>query len=361
MKIGILTFHCAHNYGAMLQAYGLQSFFSSMGNEAYIIDYRPQYLTAPYNIHSWRFVITRQFSKSLRNIFYRLKYRVEQNERYNAFEEFLNEFNLVPVKELQNFDTIVIGSDQVWSTIICKGFDNLYWGKFPRKAGSKIISYAASIGRSDWDAREKEMAASLLKNFDAISVREISLVSTIKALTDKPVCQVLDPTLLAGKEAFSAIARNMALSQTEKYIVTYEVAHMPQLHDCARRLAKEMGLDVYNMEAYPTYKTLEHPLRIASPKDFIGLIQNAALVITNSFHGTCFSILFQRPFYTFKFGNRTDLRSASLLSALGIGHRFIEKYEDTRDAGEINYTIVGDKLQELRTASVQFLQNALYS
>lgn len=361
MRIGILTFHCAHNYGAMLQAFGLQSFLSKMDNEAYIIDYRPQYLTSPTNIHSWRFGITRQLSKSIKNIFYRLKYRTEQNERYKAFEDFFNEFNLAPIKDLQNFDAFVIGSDQVWSTIICKGFDNLFWGEFPRKSGSKMISYAASIGRSNWNAREREKAASLLNNFNAISVREKSSINIIKGLTKKPVFQVLDPTLLAGKEAFSAIARTSALPQAGNYIITYEVAHMPQLHDCARRMANKLGLAVYNIEAYPTYKALEHPLRTASPKDFVGLIQNAAMVFTNSFHGTCFSILFNKPFYTFKFGNSTDLRSASLLSALGISHRLIEKYEDIRNTEELNYTLVENKLQKLRTESAQFLQNALRS
>lgn len=361
MKIGILTFHCAHNYGAVLQAYALQSYLLGKNYDVHIVDYRPNYLTSQYDIASWRYRLSKNPVQSVKNIYSKVKHRAEQRARYERFVDFSREFRLSPISQLANFDAYVIGSDQVWSTIICKGFDNLYWGNFPHKINAKIISYAASIGRSQWNRSELLQATELLNNFHHISVREESAVGVIGSLTNKPVYQVLDPTLLVGKDAFAKVATTPAPIKGKAYILTYEVSHMPQLHNFARRLAQKTGLQVYNLEAFPTYKPLEHPLRTAGPGDFIGMIKNAAFVITNSFHGTCFSILFNKRFYTLGFGNNTDLRSRSVLTALNLGEKLIRGDENITDYAEPDWESVGNRLQTLRAASVLYLDNALDS
>lgn len=358
MKIGILTFHCAHNYGAVLQTYALMNFCRSLGHEVYVIDYRPIYLTKVYDLFSLSHWIDHNPQKCIQKVINNIMYFSEQRKRYKAFATFINRLNLIPVKSLveSRLDCILIGSDQVWSTEIAGCFDKLFWGQFP-KNGLKIISYAASCGRAIWNEAETLKVRSFLEQFDSISVREAELQNYLNQVIDKPVYCVLDPTLLVGEKVFDLISSSLVIPK--KYVLTYEVAYMPRLHEYAHDIAKKLGAEVISLEAYPSYnKVISNPFRTASPNDFIALFKDASYVITNSFHGTSFSIIYKRNFYTLKFGTKTDERSESLLNLLSLSNRMIS-VGDVVDYNSIDYGCISGKVENAIISSKEFLLNSL--
>ena len=186
MKIGILTFHCAHNYGAVLQAYGLQEYLRSQGHETYIIDYRPGYLTRNYkafNIRFWMASTPREIVYKLRYEPFLWKHRILRSK---AFDRFIrNRFDLHPYVRHTNFsdfDAIFLGSDQIWNkTITGQRYDEVFFGG---NATCRVIAYAASMGGGTLSDKDRERLRQYLAPMTAIGVREESLKELLQPLSD---------------------------------------------------------------------------------------------------------------------------------------------------------------------------------
>lgn len=356
MKIGILTFHCAHNYGAVLQAYGLKEYLLNLGHEVYMIDYRPSYLMKPYGLFSRQRWIHKQ--DLMRNFIFNVMRFKDIKRRWMGFQQFINQFPLLSISKIDmvGLDAVFIGSDQVWSTKLCRGFDSYFWGEAFRDKPIRMISYAASSGASVWNDRDREQVRKLLQNFSSVSVRENTLKNTLSLLTNREVVQVLDPTLIAGCKAFEKIA--IAPSIKEKYVLIYEVYHMPKVYSIAHRIAEKIGAKVVSLEAFPSFQKKDNALIAASPREFVGLFKNAAAVVTNSFHGTAFSIIFKRPFYTVALGSANDCRSASLLSALGLTDRMIDDRSNVAFS-EVDFDIAYKLLAAEQGKSREFIIKSL--
>ena len=185
MKIGILTFHCAHNYGAVLQAYGLQEYLRSQGHETYIIDYRPGYLTRNYkafNIRFWMASTPREIVYKLRYEPFLWKHRILRSK---AFDRFIrNRFDLHPYVRHTNFsdfDAIFLGSDQIWNkTITGQRYDEVFFGG---NATCRVIAYAASMGRGTLSDKDRERLRQYLAPMTAIGVREEGVVAAAERQT----------------------------------------------------------------------------------------------------------------------------------------------------------------------------------
>ncbi len=362
MKIGILTFHCAHNYGAVLQCYALQETLKSLGHKVEIIDYKPNYLVSPYRSF---------YSKRLRgcNLLERVKAFVKEFllmpkriKRYNAFQSFIkNRLNLsrtVKGKDIPlQYDTYIIGSDQIWNPKITNGFDSVFFGNFNfAKNGRTYISYAASMEAKIIDKETEAYYRKALMNFDALSVREIQLKTLLQPLTEKNIELVLDPTLLADKKIWDKIAERPDIDR--KYILVYEVRQDSNTERVAQQLAKEIDAEVIKITAGLNLCYSSNIKQCESPEKFIGWIKYADCIITTSFHGTAFSIIFNRPFYCLKLDDGADTRSASLLNSLSLEDRFIDKTSNLTFTS-IDFSEANKRLANMQVKSLTFLINAL--
>lgn len=181
MKIGILTFHAAHNYGAVLQCYALQEYLKSKGNEVFVIDYRSKYL-----LDCYKWFNCKLFIKSIVKFTFIKEWKkmLDKRKRSNKFETFIqNRLNIINVSILKTnfFDYIVIGSDQVWNTKLTNGYDKYYWGQFCHPVQTKIISYSASL-ELIWPKDEDDNVKKMLSNFERISVREKDLAIKLSSI-----------------------------------------------------------------------------------------------------------------------------------------------------------------------------------
>ena len=362
MKIGILTFHCAYNYGAVLQAYALQEFLKSKGYSVEIINYRPKYLLTGYRLFhriKWRGVIG--FVKDV------IKELIIFPKRFRCWLGFFcferKYFNLSkPISEKSSipssYDVYVVGSDQIWNPYLTHGFDPVYFCDFSfRKDGKFYISYAPSIGITSLNEEERSFFRKQLQNFDIISVREQNARELLTPLVDKPLRCVLDPTLMTPQHVWNKMLTNTFKSEG-KYVLVYQAIPNKETLSIAYHIAKQLSAKVIPIACVASFYSRKES-QLESPEGFINAIRNATCVVTNSFHGTAFSIIMNRPFYTTMHEeNGLNERSRSLLNLLGLQHRMIA-LNDLPTFSMIDYSKVNSLLDDLRMESQDFLASSL--
>ncbi len=354
MKIGVLTFHCAHNYGAVLQAYALQEHLKSLGHHVEIIDYRPDYLLAPYKSFKTYKSLLKRFGQ-----FPWLPSRILRQKRFSHFISRKLELS----RGLQadafagnRYDAYILGSDQIWNFRITRG-DMTFLGVFDRPAESRLISYAASTevshegGGVDY-AAEKQF----LEKFSAISVREDLLRDQIQPLVDTTVFTVLDPTLLVDPVAFEGITER---TRDSGFLLVYQVKRDANITLYSKKIMEKENIS-YNIELIPSVerKDLLNPYAAASPGAFLHLFKTANFVVTTSFHGTVFSIIFRKQFVCVMNKTRGNYRISSLLKKLGIEDRMVYTVDEVPDQ-LIDYDVVSKRLEILRKESREFIAAAL--
>lgn len=359
MEIGILTFHSAHNYGAVLQCYALQEVLKEMGFVVTVIDYRPYYITRAYNIINIYRILSRNPLEIFRKIILEFLCLIKRIRRYNKFDNFINKYyNLSIIRDISpDYEVYVIGSDQIWNPKITRGFDGYYFGCFPFPKGKrKYIAYAASMETESLSDSMKDYLRTYLCNFDAISVRESQLAKLLRSLTDKDIHVVLDPTLLADISIWNKFISKPPLK--EKYVLIYQVRGDRKItKKIANHIAKQLGALVVTITVLPTWRRGKWLLQTESPQDFVNWFRYATCVVSASFHGTAFSIIFNKPFYCIKMGFR-DTREISLLSSLGLENRIVEK-NSLPVFNEIDYKDINCKLRKYRNESMCFLKSSL--
>ena len=359
MKIGILTFHCAHNYGAILQCYALQEYLKVQGHNVEVIDYRPPYLLKPYSLFNINRIRSRNPIRIIKNFIRESILFYGRYKRYCGFESFIkNRLNLsakVKGKNIpDNYDVYIIGSDQVWNPKITEEFDNIYFANFPfKKEQKKYISYAASMETQELNHEQKKYFTSALNSLDQISVRENVLCELLQPLTHKDIKQVLDPTLLIESSVWEKVVTppNIKL----KYVLVYQVRINERTMQIANEIAKQIGGIVIETVAWLDKQCLKNKYQYASPEMFLGLIKHASCIVTTSFHGTAFSVIFNKPFYTLVLNDGKDSRSLSLLSSVGLRDRAIS-LETVPTFTPIDYSKANQQLNIIRKESSQFLK-----
>lgn len=360
MRIGILTFHRARNYGAVLQAYGLQEVLKKMGHYVEIIDYRPEVLSRVYNT-SLNFKDIKKLLGSLISYPFR-KIRGRLFEGFNS--KYLNISKFSFTKHIQadvSYDAIFFGSDQVWNPEITGGIDDIYWGNF--KTNKKIlkIAYAASAGGeiellSQYDGLEK-----LLENFDSISVREDDLNNLISSRINGTVTTVLDPTLLITEKFWSDIASPVV---SGKYLLLYQVNPNKDALFLAERIAEKYNLKIVEIWNGFNFRDAFGKKLFVSPNEFVSLFKYAQYVITTSFHGAAFSLIFRKNFYYVGGSLKNESRISQLLDKFSLSDRFIRQSDLAKmDFSDIDWAglNVDVKLQNLRKLSLKFIKNSLIS
>jgi hypothetical protein len=292
-KVGIVTFHNALSYGAALQSYGLQQFLKAKGIDNDIIDYECEFINQRYKklINIEKSNVPKSLLGSL------LKYK----NKKKSLELFANfrENNMVlskncgkeTIKSLAgDYSAFIAGSDQVWSPT-CAGFDLTYFLDFAEPW--QKFSYAASLGTKNIPEDKVENYRELLKDFQGVSLRESSGINAVEGIVDTAPQVHIDPTLLLDRNEWDKLSENVKINRP--YIFLYNVKKPKRLIDYAVKLGKEKGLEVYylNDRHFPKIKGLNF-LPPVSPRGFVGLIKNAEYVVTNSFHGCAFSLIYHK-------------------------------------------------------------------
>lgn len=359
MKIGLLTFHAAHNYGAVLQAYATQETIKEMGLSIEVIDYNPPYL-----------IKQRLFPFSSKTTFLvNLKIAIEglitlpwKQKRISNFQKFVSaqlqlsktNYHDQPFAENNDYDVFIMGSDQVWNCKLTKGFDPVYLGNFKIKPTAKRISYAASMSHYALTPAQVDEFSQLLNNFKAISVREEELRDYLDKKYAKDATVVLDPTLLLSSKKWSSIA--VKPNTSKKYVLVYSIDLRNEAMRIAHKIASEIDAEVIELTMSIDKNVLKNKYQTASPEEYIGLFEHAEFVVTSSFHGTAFSLIFNKPFFSIAHGTDKDSRQKTILNNLGVLDRFIAK--DANPSFEaLDFTIPNQKLNAMRETSIQFLKN----
>lgn len=367
-RVGILTFHQAHNYGAMLQAWALTHYINSMGYQAEIINYHSAEVSRLYRFIPWQLrppvkrILKEYPLKTAIKICLKELWRLRPVvrvwwKRRDSFKRFMNQYlhchgkglSLRQLKDLP-YDAVICGSDQIWVTQ-----DPAYYAGFETKA--RKIAYAPSIGNRQFPVEMHSTIYRWLRDFDAVSVREQSLADYLVGLYGCPMPPVtLDPTLLLKAADYNKITAENQHPE-KAYVFVYCVLENDSMVQMAQAYAQEHGMDIIVLRGFWRDDVKDQIQDAQSgPEEFLSYIKNAAYVVTNSFHGTVFSILFHVPFasvYPDGGNNRID----NLLQALNLQDRHVAEGE-LPDVGS-EWTEVDRKLSSLRESSDTFLRNAL--
>ena len=361
MKIGILTFHGADNYGAVLQAFALQEYIQSIDNVAEMVNYSPEAVLKDYKTFSLAFSPT--FSGAKRYLlhplillrrFIRIIPFVRRAKKFNEFRKRffgLQAASYTDIEKIpQDYDAYVIGSDQVWNTKISQDGKFVYFGKFKRNNKSTCISYAASAG----DGEELLNTPEYFESFDNIAVREVSLKNHLQNNLNIASEIVVDPTLLVKPEVWDRVAATSTYNTREKYVLVYMVYYTEKALRIAKKIAKRMNMKVIIIDFCRITKN--HFIAPIGPEDFVNLFKNASYVVTTSFHGTVFSVIFRRNFYFISTRRKGENRVKLLLNDLKLEHRIVE---DMPTPEQIDYSYAMQVLPDLRASSEAFLQRTL--
>lgn len=353
-QIGIITWHYFHNYGGVLQAYALQKYLTMKENNVKIINYKG-------NQKSWKSIISSMVYSScfLSKVLGR-----ERNYKFNKFiKENLNLthlYNNQNIKKLneRQFDIFFVGSDQVWSPTL---LDTAYLLDFVGD-NNKKCSYASSSVISTDDNKLIDVYKQHLTKFRKISVREQKSKENIEKYIGQKVEVVLDPTLLLNDRDYDKIIDSRKVPKGD-YILCYFLGNRPFYKDVVDSLNVN-GLEVYsvlgNGEGFAPYNRLSD----LSPKEFLGVVKNCKLFITDSFHGVAFSIIFKRNFFVLeRFAGDSNInqnpRVEHILNILQLQDRKIAEVEKCYNSNTINYNQVYERLNSYRKLSYKFIDDCL--
>lgn len=353
MKIAILTFQFAHNYGAQLQAYALKNYITSQGCEVDIAPYYPEIFRRAYENDPFASNIS--IKKRLRRLlFYRRK-----QEQYKLFTTFqkdsLKLSNSITDKEkiesyLNRYDAVVFGSDQIWNTDLTGDSAEVYFGE---GINTRKIAYAASVGSKVLTERQKVLIKQNLPAFESVSVRERNTKQMFEGLVDKRPEVVLDPVFLLDTSQWEKLALQAKINVPERYMLLYFLKDDSILLQHARNYAAKQHIEI--LEVHPTvakFHTGTNHLKNVGPYEFLYLIANAECVCTNSFHATAFSVIFQKLLLHIPNCLSPD-RTKSLLESIGM--KIIDGEQET-PLYKLSYS---NKLYELKLYSKSFLDQAL--
>lgn len=358
MKIGILTFHRANNYGAVLQCYALQEFLKSLGHDTYVIDYRPDYVEKRYKVFSRRYWIVRDLKKTFKKLLtepYLCYIRYKRNKELDVFIK--NRYNLYPYSpEESDLDVVILGSDQIWNPKLTgNGFDEVFFGKGYK---CRKVAYAASNRSETLTPEEISFYKSHLCKLDFIGVRETKLQNLLQPYTSKKVYLNIDPTLLMSKNWTAEL--NMTRVINTNYVMLYEVTRHLENRKLAKEYAKQESYSFVELTGALalSYRYTQNLDQTASPEKFLCYLKYASCIFTTSFHGTALSVLFEKDFYYIKQNTSADFRIETLLKELGLENRIIDNIYIPQSV-PIVYDEVRRKLDTFRSESVNYLKHAL--
>lgn len=368
MKIGILTYHRAHNYGAVLQAYALRTFLQKQGHDVEFVDYWPDSHEEKYKTFSFDTFNPLSFiQKGKYIISFLLSYRRRRKRRKKFLSFMQNQLGLTKNPQYtqenslikERYDLIVYGSDQIWRNHIVDKrdkFDPMYFGE-NLPASQKIISYAVSMGVIDANEEDRAFLQKALSQYSTILVREKNLSKLVSNLGYENKV-VLDPVFLLEKIEWEKMVVNVP-KRDYKYILYYQLVFSQEGLELAKKLQAKLNCELIILTGtvIPLNFT-KNTKQTASPIEFLSLIKDAEYVITTSFHGTAFSIVFEKQFYSINL-EKISGRVQTLLSQMDISDRCVKSILDFEQIKLIDYQSINQKKEAIINESKKELYNAL--
>lgn len=370
MKVGMMTWFQYHNYGTALQVVALSKTLDAMGHMPFVIHYTPKTQVVKQHKNG---VLADSISKAVTRIKSHPYHRYQETQREEKFTHFYEEYlhftascNILPKLEGLNseFDAFVCGSDQIWSPSC---FDPHYFLDFVSDE-RKMIAYAPSVGLSSIEDKNIEaQIKKLASRFEHISTREASGSEIIEDLVGKEVKTVLDPTFLLMDNDWRQLSSEMGKDRSP-YLLVYMLGTNEQYWKEIYRIAERLHLQVKVIPVF--FKDLHRTGCIqeaVGPEDFLSLVDGADYICTDSFHGTVFSIIFNKRFTVFERFKKGDAlnqnsRIYNILSLLHLEERLIcDKRSQEKIVEDIDYAKVNEILSSLRQQSLSYLQNALHN
>ena len=319
-RIGIVTIHSDLHYGAALQAYALCAYLKGNGYKAKIVNY----IKKP-NI-KYKYPFPKNIAYKLMNYPRYLRYRcflkqMVTTKKYRTIEDFYD-FS-------EYFDVLCTGSDQVWNPQ-CGGLNQLNPVYFlhVKRPNYKKISYAASVGAYHYNNQEKEFVSKWINDYDHISVREEYSRNEIVRVSGykQNIPVVIDPTFLLNKRDWSKVCHNITLK--EPYILVYYLDNISLIMECAMQLKERTDWKVVMMSnKLSKLHGVDINIHFCGPREFVGLIKNAQYILTDSFHGTAFSVNLRKNFASILKPDN-PYRSKTLLEKAGLTERLISNIQE---------------------------------
>ena len=371
MKAGLVTFYHIHHYGALLQAAATERAVETLGGECEIVDYFVNQDNSLFRKPTGLGSAAADVHTALH--YQALKARYERFEKFSRDHLRISKHRFESLKELRDaelpYDVILSGSDQIWNPKIFPDghFDPVFFGTFSEK---RKIAYAPSFGIPKVPEEMEEELRSYLEGFSHIGVRETQGRQIVKEVSGKDVPVVLDPTLLLTAEQWAEMANTPegypgdCANTPGGYILCYCISKPGPLAPYIQQLAGKTGLPVVQLcgirrKVHPQAKCIFD----AGPAEFLGLFKNASYVCTNSFHGTVFSVQFQKPFFTAvapsELAAPERSRTFSILNRLGLTQRIIGKGDTAGLLDEIDWDVVSRRLVKARQGSLDYLKAAM--
>lgn len=366
--VGIASPYKDYNYGTVLQAYALYKILDDLGVKSEYIDY-----TASSSLPAWK-RISRYFLHPIqlwRRLFRKQKVNpivtfLQSDAFYANKVEYDKFIAQIPCSECYDINTIkqsdkryslfIVGSDQTWSPFL-NDTNSLYFLNFTEDR--KKNSYAPSLGTSDLSDEYKQLLKKKISLFNHVSCREHFGAQLLSDLTGKDVVEVLDPTLLLTKEDWERFELPVD-SLPKHYILVYQLGTRPEIRNYAKVLSKKKSLPIVSLLTNEFTKSWESAIDGIGPAQFLWLIHHADSVVTDSFHGTMFSINFEKQFYSFTKveggNNRFDnIRLLDILSCYNLENRIITDING-QHPNDIDYHTLYPDLAENRMKSISYLK-----
>ncbi len=355
-KIGILTFSRVRNYGAVLQSWALKNIILKLGHSCEIINYSNNFLSVKYKLMPNHKIFN--FKELILDIL-RLPLKLLETYNFCKFNSFLYSNKKIFFKRdlyslNDKYDLFIVGSDQVWNLDLT-GNDTSYFLDFVTD-NYKKNAYAASFGKDRLTEEQKKIFRYFLEKFNKLSVREIQGQNIIKELIDKEIPVLLDPTMLLDKNDWENIA---IFPKKNNFILLYLMDFDRDIINFAEKFAKHKKIEIiYLSSAFRKKINAKYVNPI--PQEWVGYFMNAEYIVTNSFHGLCFAINFNKHFFVdlLPLPANVNSRLENILDLFNLRDRLIDNIGNDYDR-LIDYEFVNKILEIEREKSINYLKEII--
>lgn len=362
MKLCTITCHDVYNAGASLQAYALQTYLKSLGYDVRIIDYKPDYLSRHYRLD---IIGNPKYDKPFLRQAYllaKLPGRLRALPRKRAFDDFTAKYLVLTRRYASNkelsadppsADVYFAGSDQIWNPLFPNGKDPAFYLDFVHHG--LRASYAASFAVDTFPRELRDVTAHYLRRFEYLSVREASGLALLGSFGIRYAENVLDPVFLLDRTHWDSMAR-LPVKEETPYLLVYDFEQSPALRALAEKIARERGLRIYSIFNTPY---AQRCFSLSGPREFLGLVQQAAFVLSNSFHATAFSVIFKREFAVVERAEKLNARMRDFTALMGIPERVLRPGDPV--PAEIDWDNVYHRLEAEMIRSKAYIDRVLGS
>lgn len=374
MKIGILTLPLSYNYGGILQAYALQTYLQRAGHVVQVIDRRKKIPFVRTLLGTCKRAVKRYLLKE--DVLVTSSSRKLRTDRLSTnTDRFIEQYirRTEPVYSVSalkqtvkngGFDALIVGSDQVWRKDYSPSLANYFLNFLPASSTIKRIAYGASFGEDAWKLSLSETRSykAFIRRFNAVGVREASGVGLCRKYLDIDAVQVPDPTLLLTVDDYLSLTDG-GESPASNRLLVYMLDPVPEKKDAVDFIGANKGLQPYRFNMPASEFSASGEEKVAGPmEDWLAAFRDAAYVVTDSFHGCVFSILFNKPFIVYGNRERGITRFISLLEMFGLTDRLISSPDElsiNRLDAPISWVSVNTVLQEQRRSASRFFGGCL--